>query len=146
MLHCEIVTSNGFFSSLLEISNSIFCSRDGGVQKNVRNTSGFISHHEEKWGGIMGVVFSMIMNEFCHGKVLDPIKRCRAAVDAKVGFQFLVQMFSLSISLRVVCCGEGDFIVKESSKFFGEFRGELGTSIRDDFVVKTKSQENFLEE
>jgi hypothetical protein len=27
-LHCKIVTCNGFFSSLLEISDSIFCRRD----------------------------------------------------------------------------------------------------------------------
>jgi len=57
----------------------------------------------------------------------------------------LIQMLSLSIGLRVVGCGESDFIVEESSEFFSKFRGKLGISIRDDFVVKTKSQENFLE-
>jgi hypothetical protein len=45
----------------------------------------------------------------------------------------------------VIGCREGNFIVEESSKFFGEFRGKLGTSVRDDFVIETKSQENFLE-
>jgi len=45
----------------------------------------------------------------------------------------------------VICCGEGHFIVKEFPKFFGEFRGELGTSIGDDFIIETKSQENCLE-
>jgi hypothetical protein len=98
----------------------------------VRDASGFISHHKEEWGGIAGIVFSMIMDEFCHGKMLDPIKRCRVAVGVEVSFKFLVQTFGLSISLGVICGGEGDFIVEESSKFFGEFRGELGTSIRDE--------------
>jgi hypothetical protein len=77
--------------------------------------------------------------------VLYPIKKCGVAVNVEVCFKFLVQMLSLTISLRVICGGEGNFVVKESSKFFGKFRGELGASVRDDFVIKTKSQENFLE-
>jgi hypothetical protein len=139
------VTCNGLFSSLLEIFDLIFCGRDCGVWENMRDASRFISHHEEEWGGVMGVVFSVIVDEFCHGEVLNPFERCRVAVDVKISFKFLVQTFGLSISLGVICGGEGNFIVEESSKFFGEFRGELGTSIRDDFVIKTKSQENFLE-
>jgi hypothetical protein len=111
----------------------------------MRNASRFISHHEEEWGGVARIMLSMVVDEFCHRKVFDPIERCRAAIDAEISFQFLVQMPSLSIGLGVVCSREGNFVVKKSSKFFGEFRGELGTSIRDDFVVETKSQENFLE-
>jgi hypothetical protein len=45
----------------------------------------------------------------------------------------------------MICSREGDFIGKESFKFFGEFRSELGTTVRDDFVIKTKSREIFLE-
>jgi hypothetical protein len=52
----------------------------------VRDASGFISHHEEEWGGIVGVVFLMVVDEFCHGKMFNPIKRCRAAVDVEIGF------------------------------------------------------------
>jgi hypothetical protein len=80
------VTCDGFFSCLLEISDSIFCGRDGGIGKNMRDTSRFISHHEEEWGGVTGIMFSVVVNEFCHRKVLDPIERCRAAIDAEVGF------------------------------------------------------------
>jgi len=92
----------------------------------------------------VGIVFLIIMNKFCHGEMLNPIKRCRVAVDAEVSFKFLVQMFSLSISLGIICGRESNFI-EESSKFFGKFRGKLGTSIRDDFVIKAKPQENFFE-
>jgi hypothetical protein len=80
------MTCNGFFSGLLEVSDSIFCGRDSGFRENVRNASGFISHHEEEWGGVTGIMFLVIVNEFCHGEVLDLIKRCRAAIDAEVGF------------------------------------------------------------
>jgi hypothetical protein len=64
----------------------IFCGRDGGVWKNMRDASRFISHHEEEWRGIAGIMLSVIVDEFCHGEVLDPIERCRVAVDTKVGF------------------------------------------------------------
>jgi hypothetical protein len=80
------VTCDGFFSGLLEVFDLIFCGGDGGVWENMRDASGFISHHEEEWGGIMGVVLSVVMDKFCHGKVLDPIKRCGAAVNAEIGF------------------------------------------------------------
>jgi hypothetical protein len=80
------VTSNGFFSGLLEVFDSIFCGRDGGIRKNMRDASRFISHHEEEWGGITGVVFSMIVKKSCHRKVLNPIKRCKAAINAEIGF------------------------------------------------------------
>jgi hypothetical protein len=69
------VTCNGFFSGLLEVSDMIFCGRDGGVGKDMRDTSRFISHHEEEWGGVAGVMLSVVMDELCHGKVFYPIKR-----------------------------------------------------------------------
>ena len=58
----------------------------------------------------------------------------------------MVDAFSFAVSLGVVCGGEGEFITKEFSKFFGECRGELWSSVGDDFVIKTKSFEDFLRE
>jgi hypothetical protein len=85
-MHCKIVTCDGFFSCLLEISNSIFCGRDDRIGKNMRDTSRFISHHKEEWRGVAGVMFSVVVDEFCHGEVLNPIERCGAAVDTEVSF------------------------------------------------------------
>jgi hypothetical protein len=31
-------------------------------------------------------MFLMVMDEFCHGEMFNPIKRCRGAVDAEIGF------------------------------------------------------------
>jgi hypothetical protein len=42
------VTGDGFFPSLLKVSDSIFCGRDNGVQENMGNASWFITHHEEE--------------------------------------------------------------------------------------------------
>jgi hypothetical protein len=80
------VTCDGFFSGLLEVSNLIFCSGNSRVWENVRDASRFISHHKEEWRGIMGVMLSVVVDELCHGKVLDPIERCGAAVNAEIGF------------------------------------------------------------
>ena len=52
-------------------------------------------------------------------------------------FQFLVDPFRLSISLRVVGCGGCQINSKKPVEFLGEFRYKLGTSIRDDFLRET---------
>jgi len=82
----EIMACDGFFLDLLEMLDPIFSSRDGGVWKGVRDSTGFISHHEEEWRGIAGVMLSMVMDEFCHGEVLHPVSWGSTAVDTKIGF------------------------------------------------------------
>ena len=54
-----------------------------------------------------------------------------------------VSSSSFPISLWVVCSGESQFIAKKISKFFGECRSKLGSSVRDDFVIEAKSLEYF---
>ena len=58
----------------------------------------------------------------------------------------MVYTFGFSIGLGVVGSGEGEVIVEEASKLLGEGRGELWSSIRDNFVVETKAKVNFIEE
>jgi hypothetical protein len=43
-------------------------------------------HHEIEWGGITRVVFSVIMDTFCKGKMLNPCFRVSSAIDLKIGF------------------------------------------------------------
>ena len=80
--------------------------------------------------------------EFSEGDMLSPRSRVRATEDPKIGFYFLVHMFSFPISLRVVGSGKGKFITEEFAQFFGEGGGELWSLIRDDFVIETKSCED----
>ena len=134
-----------FFTDLLEVLNTFFCRGNGRFRESGGNSSGFIAHHEVKRGCVARVVLSVVVNELCHRKVVGPFSGCRAAIDAKIGFKFLVEAFSLSIGLGMIGGGEGYFIVKESAKFFGELRGELGASIRDQFVIEAESHEYFLE-
>ena len=76
---------------------------------------GFISHHEEEWRLVGYGVRTVIVGELGKGNVLSPGSRVRAAKDLKIGFYFLVHMFSFPISLRVIGSGKGEFITKEFS-------------------------------
>ena len=61
--------------------------------------------------------------------------------DAEIGFEFLIGLFGLPIGLRVVGGGKFDVVFQETGKLSCECRGELGTTIRDNGVMKTKTFE-----
>ena len=88
-------------------------SREGSFGDDGGKHTGFISHHEEEWRLVGYGVRVVIVGEFCEGNVLSPRSRIRAAEDLKIGLYFLVHMFGLPISLRVVGSGEGKFITEE---------------------------------
>jgi len=64
----------------------------------------------------------------------------------EISFHFLVDTFSFSIGLRVIGSGKGEIIVKNSSKFSSECGGELWTTVRDNLVVESIAEEDFVEE
>ena len=47
------------------------------------------------------------MGEFGMGNIIGPRSRVVSAEDSKVRFDFLVYLFSFSVSLRVIGSGEG---------------------------------------
>ena len=85
------------------------------------------------------------MLEFCERKELGPLVGITGAEDTKVGFDFLIGSFGLSISLRVVRSRESDIVFEDSSQFFGKRRGELGSPVRDESVVKSEAFEYMVE-
>ena len=72
---------------------------------------------------------------------MHPGLRVVGTEDAEIGFEFLIDSFGLSIGLRVVGGGEFDVIFQKMGKFSCECRGELGTTIRDNGVMKAKAFE-----
>ena len=73
------------------------------------------------------------MRDFvCPGTRVGPTE------DLKIGFNFLVDMFSFTIRLEVVHCGKGEVVGEKLAKFFGKGGGKLWTMIRDDFVIESK--------
>ena len=85
------------------------------------------------------------MLEFCEHKELGPLMGITGTEDTKVGFDFLIGSLGLSISLRVVHSGESNIVFKDSGKFFGKRRGELGSSVRNENVVKSEVFEYMVE-
>ena len=49
------------------------------------------------------------------GKEVRPFPRVVGAEDTKIGFNLLIGLFCLSVCLWVVCGGEFDIVVEESS-------------------------------
>jgi hypothetical protein len=91
-------------------------------------------------------MLSMVMDKFCKRKVFDPCFRVGTTIDSEIRFQFLVEALSLSIGLRVISGRRCNGIIKEFSKGSREFGNELGTTIRDDLIIESKSSINVVKE
>ena len=85
------------------------------------------------------------MLELCERKELGPLVGITGAEDTKVGFDFLIGSFGLSISLRVVRSGESNIVFEDSGKFLGKRRSELGSPVRNKSVVKSEAFEYMIE-
>jgi hypothetical protein len=112
----------------------------------MRKRSWVISHHKVEWGGVTGVVLLVVMDKFCKGKMFYPCFRDSTAIDLEIRFQFLIEAFSLSISLRVIGGGRRNGVVEELGKGSREFGNELGAMIRDDLIIESESSIDVLEE
>ena len=85
------------------------------------------------------------MLEFSKSKELGPLVGTVGTKDTKIGFDFLIGSFGLSVRLRVVCCGKLNIVFKDSSKFLGKCRGELGSLVGNESVVKSEAFEYMVE-
>ena len=105
----------------------------------------FISHHEIEQGLICDGVRVVVVCKPHMGDLINPGTGVASVEDPKVDFNLLIDMFYLTIRLRAVGSGEEKVIVKELVKFFGEGGCELWTTIRDDLVVESKVEVDFME-
>ena len=80
------------------------------------------------------------------GEKVCPFPRIIGTEDAKICFNLLIGLLSLSIHLRIICSRKLDIIVKESCKFFGKGGSELRASVRYQRVMEAKSFEHVVEE
>jgi len=85
-------------------------------------------------GGRMNLV---VVLEFYKWQEPHPIILSLVGEESNILFQFLVDSFHLSVSLRVVDCGGCQLNSKQPVEFLGEFCYKLGTSIGDDFPRET---------
>ena len=80
----------------------------------------------------------MVVGELCMGDLISPGTWVRSVEDPKVHFNFLVDMFCFAVGLGVISSEEGEVVIQEFAKFFSKGRGELRTTIQDDFVIQPK--------
>jgi len=79
----------------------------------------------------------VVILEFHEWQEPHPIILSLVGEEPEILFEFLVDPFCLSITLRVVGCGGCQLNSEQPVEFLGEFRYELGTSIRDNFPRET---------
>ena len=85
------------------------------------------------------------MLEFGERKELRPLMGVVGAEDVEICFDFLIDSFGLSISLRVVCGGKSNIVFKDFSEFSGKCRGKLWSSVGDEGIMKSEAFEYMVE-
>ena len=88
---------------------------EGSFRDDGGKCTGFVSHHEEEWRLVGYRVRAVIVGKFSKGDVLSPRSGVRAAEDSKICLNLLIYSFGLSIRLRVIGSGEGEFVPEEFS-------------------------------
>ena len=119
---------------LVEDGKLSFKGRKEGFAEG-RIDSRFITIKKREWRFLHGAMRGGIVVELSSRKELGPRGWIIGTKDPKICFKFLIGSFSLSISLRVVCCGESYIIFEKASEFPSEGGGELGTMIKDNCVI-----------
>ena len=73
---------------------------------------GFISQHEREGGGFCGTMRNRVVVEFGCGKKFCPFLGVVGTEDLEISLNFLVGLFGLPISLRVIGSEKADIIVE----------------------------------
>jgi len=95
--------SSGFILCFFEGFHLLFRSWGICPIKRQGDIFRFIPHHEVERGLFHGGVNLLIVAELHERVELFPCFRVVGAEDSEIDFQFLVDLFCLSIGLRVVC-------------------------------------------
>ena len=74
----------------------------------------FITVKEGEQRCLGGAVWGRVVVEFGGGKELYPFGRVVGTEDVEIGLEFLIGLFRLSISLRMVGSGESYIVFKEA--------------------------------
>ena len=122
-----------------------FYCRNGSVGDDQGEGTRFISHHEIEQGLVGDGMRAVIVSEFGVGDIIGPGSRIISTEDSKVCFDFLVYPFGFPVRLGVVGGGKGKVVFQEFSQFSSKGGCKLGSSVRDNFVVKAKAKVYFVE-
>ena len=85
-----------------------------------------------------------IVLELGGGEELGPLVWIVYTEDPEVGFNFLIGLFSLSVSLGVIGSRKVDIVFEDSSEFSGKCGCELWTTIQYEGIVKSKALKHMV--
>ena len=91
-------------------------------------------------------VRAVVVGELRMRDLISPGTRVRSVENPKICFNLLVDTFCFAVGLKVVGSGKREVVVKELSELFGEGRCELWTLVRDDFIIESKVEVDFVGE
>jgi len=86
---------------------------------------------------LIGRMNLVVVLEFCEFQEPDPVTLSLVGEESEILFQFLVDLFCLSVSLRVVGCGGCQLNSKQLVEFLAEFCDKLETSVQNDLLRET---------
>ena len=74
----------------------------------------FIAIKEGEQRCFSGAMWGRVMVKFSGGKELHPFSWVIGAEDAEIGLEFLIGLFSLPVSLRMVGSGESNVVIEKA--------------------------------
>ena len=81
----------------------------------------------------------MVVGKLSIRDFVSPGTRVGPTEDPKMCLNLLVDMFCFAVRLGVIGGGKGEVIVEEFAKLLGKGGCELGTTIRDDFIIESEA-------
>ena len=105
----------------------------------------FIAHHEEEGQFLCGGVESLIVTELHDWDEGGPGFGVVRTEDSHVDLEFLVDLFSFSVSLRMIGHASKGFETKDLCNFLEYLRRELWASVREEGVWETKASEHVID-
>ena len=137
--------SKGLVPCFFETPELLFQGWEMHSFNNIGDSLWFIPQHEVEWRFASGGVMAVIVDKCGHGDMFNPSFRVRTTENAEIVLNLLIESFCFSICLRVVCCGQRDFISEIMAKFSCKVCSELGAMVRDDLVKESKASIEFSE-
>jgi len=90
-------------------------------------------------------MFSIVEGKFHSGDKGGPFFWVVPTDDTKVGVDFLIETFSLTVGLGVIRGATLEVDTEEFADLFERFRGELRTAVRDNVVRKAETPVNVVD-
>ena len=111
----QIMSGEGLFSYRQEGVKSVLYGGERSFGNDCGKGTRFVSHHEIEWRLVSYGMRMVIVSEFCEGNVLHPGGGIQSTENSEISFEFLIYSLGFPVGLRMISCGQCEFITKEFS-------------------------------